>query len=97
MFASPEPRIPCAGTSGTPDIITSRPETVQDPDMSNARLLAYLIARRNAEEMGRRGVRPNIVIRVLVGLACLASCVMGLAFAFGAVIFMAGFLGLYGH
>ena len=71
-----------------------RPGTEQDPDMGNAPLLAYLVARRNAERLDRAGVRPNLLIRVVVGVACLSACVMGLVAAFGAAIFMAGMLGL---
>lgn len=63
--------------------------------MGNAPLLAYFVARRNAEALDRAGSKPGIVIRALVAVASLASLAMMLVFAFGAAIFFAGMMGWY--
>ena len=53
--------------------------------MYNRSLLAYVVARRNAAEMDRRGIPPNLLIRLVVGTATLAG---------GGLILFAGFIGL---
>jgi hypothetical protein len=63
--------------------------------MGNAPLLAYFIARRNAEELDRAGSKPGIIIQTVVAVASLASLAMASVFAFGAAIFFAGMMGWY--
>ena len=43
-------------------------------------LLTYVIARHNAVEMDRRGIQPGLLLRLLAGIAGLAT--LGLAGAF---------------
>ena len=53
-------------------------------------LLTYVVARHNAADMDRRGIRPGFLLRLLTGIAGLAT--LGLAGAFlaacGAVLWV---------
>ncbi|MGI4794123.1 MAG: hypothetical protein ACRYHQ_10150 [Janthinobacterium lividum] len=62
--------------------------------MNSRPLLAYYIARRNAAEMDRRGVPPNLLIRVVVGIATLASAVMMLTIGIFVLAFVGYLLGI---
>lgn len=55
--------------------------------MGNQPLLAYFIARRNAADLDRRGIPPNLLIRLIVGIATVSG--------FGLML-MAGFVVLLG-
>jgi len=56
--------------------------------------MAYFIARRNAAEMDRRGIPPNLLIRVVVGIATLAGSGLILVVGFVALAFVASVLGI---
>jgi hypothetical protein len=62
--------------------------------MNSRPLLAYYIARRNAAEMDRRGIPPNLLIRVVVGIATLAGSGLILVVGFVALAFVASVLGI---